>query len=239
MSRDQKKIRDLWWVWIPALLALIVFAVLLAAPVPASAGNTSSSKKIDREIDIMERTLDDVLVDSRYILVSSHEVTKGVYVPEFGVIFTFDMDLVASRHDDWRWFGSNVDIDEQGDRVIIHRHSRWDDDDEDDDGDKAKKSKDAKDKKSWWERRDADSKKCYERGKTEIVDAVLDYGDMMTALSDDQSVLVAVDLDGNEYFSDLGVSQYVVKARMSDLRALSAGTLSRDAVMARLAIEER
>ncbi|MFN0152167.1 MAG: hypothetical protein ACKVU1_15805 [bacterium] len=233
MSRDHKKVWDLWWAWVPAFLALIIFAVLFAAPVPASADKTSASKKLLREIDIMERTLDDVLVDSPYILVSSHEVTKGVYVPEYGVIFTFDMNLVASRHDEWRWFGSNIDIDEHDDRIVIRRHGRWDDDDDD-----ADKGKNKKDKKSWWERREADSKKCYERGKTEIIDAVLDYGDMMTALSDDHWVLIAAALDRNEYFSDLGLSQYIVKARMGDLRAHTAGTLSRDAVIARLVIEE-
>jgi len=234
MNRDQKRFRDLWWAWAPALLALIILAVLLAAPAPASA-DKSASKKLAREIDIMERTLDDVLVDSPYILVSSHEVTKGVYVPEYGVIFTFDMSLVAGRHDGWRWWGSNIDIDEHDDRIVIRRHGRWDDDD---DAEKSNDKRDAKDKKSWWERREADSKRCYERGKTEIVDAVLDYGDMMTALADDQWVLIAADLDGNEYFRDLGLSQYIVKARMGDLRSFAAGTLSRDAAIARLVIEE-
>lgn len=229
MSREEKRFRDLWWAWLPALLALIIFAVLLAAPAPASADNPAS-KKLQREINIMERTLDDVLVDSPYILVSSHDVTKGVYVPEFGVIFTFDMSLVSSRHDGWRWWGSNIDIDEQDDRIVIRRHGRWDDDGDDD----AK----SKDKKSWWERREADSKRCYERGKTEILDALLDYGDMMTALADDQWVLVAADLEGSEYFDDLDVSQYVVKARMGDLRAFAAGTLSRDAAIGRFVIEE-
>lgn len=236
MNRDQKRFRDLWWAWLPAVLALIILAVLLAAPAPAGA-DKPASKKLQREIKIMERTLDDVLVESPYILVSSQSVTKGIYVPEFGAIFTFDMSLVSSRHDGWGWWGSNVDIDDEGDRIVIRRHGRWDDDDADGDAKKSDKN-DKKDKKSWWERREASAKRCYERGKTEIVDAVLDYGDMLTGLADDQWVLIAADLDASDYFDDLDLSQYVVKARMGDLRAFAAGTISRDAAVARLVIEE-
>jgi hypothetical protein len=234
MSRDRKRVRDFWWAWLPALLAIAVLVALMAAPAPAGADRTTTSKRVQREIDIMERTLDDILVDSPYILVHSNSgVAKGVHVPEFGVVFTFDMNLVSSRYDGFNWFGSNiVDVDDDGDRIVIHkRPHRWDEDDKDNE-------KSSKDKRSWWEKRDADAKKCFERGKKELVEAVLDYGDMLTTLADDQWILVAADLRGNDYFTDEGLSQYTVKARMGDIRAYASGALGRDAAIARIIAEE-
>ena len=230
MSRNPKRFWDLWWAWLPALLAIGIFVALFAAPAPAGADRSTASKRLLREIDIMERTLDDVLVDSPYILVSSSSgVTKGVYVPEYGVIFTFDMNLVASRYDVFGWRGWNgadvVDIDEDGDKIVIHRRHGWDDDDDDED----KKAKDTK---------DTADKKCYERGKIEIIETLVDYGDMLTSLGDDQWILIAADLNGNEYFTDEGLSQYIVKAQMRDIRAYSQGTITRDALLAKVTREE-
>jgi len=243
MSRNPKRFWDLWWAWLPALLAIGIFVALFAAPTPAGADRSTASKRLLREIDIMERTLDDVLVDSPYILVSSSNgVTKGVYVPEYGVIFTFDMNLVASRYNVFGWRGWNgadvVDIDEDGDKIVIHRRHGWDDDDDDED-EKAKDTKDtAADKKSWAERREAEAKKCYERGKNEIIETLVDYGDMLTSLGDDQWILIAADLNGSEYFTDEGLSQYIVKAQMRDIRAYSQGTITRDALLAKVTREE-
>jgi hypothetical protein len=237
MSRNPKRFWDLWWAWLPALLAIGIFVALFATPAPADADRSTASKRLLREIDIMERTIDDVLVDSPYILVSSSNgVTNGVHVPEYGVVFTFDMNLVASRYDHFGfgWHGADiVDIDEDGDKIVIHRRNRWDDDDDDEES----KSSSA-DRKSWRERREADAKKCYERGKNEIVEALVDYGDMLTSLGDDQWVLIAADLHGNEYFTDEGLSQYIVKAQMRDIRAYSQGTITRDALLAKVTREE-
>ena len=241
MSQNPKKFWDFWWAWLPALLAIGIFAALFAAPAPAGADRSTASKRLLREVEIMERTLDEVLVDSPYILVSSSNgVTKGVYVPEYGVIFTFDMNLVASRYD---WYGHSwngaeiIDVDEDGEKIVIHRRHRWDDDD-DDDKDKKDEKNSSSDKKSWWEKRDADAKKCYERGKTEIVETLVDYGDMLTSLGDDQWILIAADLTGSEYFDDEDLSQYIVKAQMRDIRAYSQGTITRDALLAKVVKEE-
>jgi hypothetical protein len=241
MSRNPKRFWDLWWAWLPALLAIGIFVALFAAPAPAGADRSTASKRLLREIDIMERTLDDALVDSPYILVSSSSgVTKGVYVPEYGVIFTFDMNLVSSRYGNYYsfgWHGADiVDIDEDGDKIVIHRRHGWDDDDDDEDD--AKDSKSNADQKSWREKREAEAKKCYERGKNEIVETLVDYGDMLTSLGDDQWLLVAANLEGSEYFTDEGLSQYIVKAQMRDIRAYSQGTITRDALLAKVTREE-
>src|SRR5262245_40015716 len=157
-------------------------ALLGVVASPATAGPPSAEKKRAREIGIMERTLDQVLVDSRHLLVSSHSVTEGIYVDGVGAVFTFTMDLVPR---DWDlgglgffnsahyWNGSHVEVEDEGDKIIIYKN-RGGDDEEDDEGEDAKapKKKTAKEKEEavakWEEKAREYGKKQYADGKAEL-----------------------------------------------------------------------
>lgn len=80
------------------------------------------------------------------------------------------------------------------------------------------------------------AKETYDKGKQELIDALVDYGETLTALRDDQWVAIAAFLKDNQYFSDQKMSRLVIKARIRDLRA--SGQLSRDALLGRMVIEE-
>ncbi|HET9235063.1 MAG TPA: hypothetical protein VFP10_13060, partial [Candidatus Eisenbacteria bacterium] len=67
----------------------------------ACAQTTKSSQppgKLKKQIEVMERILDEMLVDSKNVLVGGHDITRGVYVPEFGVIFTLEASILGPDH---------------------------------------------------------------------------------------------------------------------------------------------
>jgi predicted GNAT family N-acyltransferase len=81
-----------------------------------------------------------------------------------------------------------------------------------------------------------DAQQTYEKGRQELIDALADYGETLTALRDDQWVAIAAFLKDNDYFRDRSISRLVIKARMRDLRA--SDQLSREALLARIVVEE-
>ena len=56
------------------------------------------------------------------------------------------------------------------------------------------------------------------QGKQELIDALADYGETMTALRDDQWVAIAAFLGDDQYFKERQISRLVIKARARDLR---------------------
>jgi len=78
----------------------------------------------------------------------------------------------------------------------------------------------------------------YEQGREELIEALIDYGDTLTRLRDDQWIAIAVFFDRSDFLSDRDVSRLVLKAKMNDLRAYGQDRLSRDAMLARVIEEE-
>lgn len=78
----------------------------------------------------------------------------------------------------------------------------------------------------------------YERGKQELIDTVLDYGDTMTALRDDQWVGLAAFLGNADIFQELKIGNLVIKARMRDLAEYAEERIDRAEMRERLVIEE-
>jgi len=72
--------------------------------------------------------------------------------------------------------------------------------------------------------------KLYERGKQEMVDFLLDYGDAIEALRDDQSIEIVAYFRDHEYFAARDFSHFSVRAKVGDLRAYANGALSEAAM---------
>jgi hypothetical protein len=212
-----------------ARVARIIPAVLLLAGTTTEvlAQSSSSPKRLKREIEVMENILDQVVIDSRNVLVPSRHSVHGVYLPEFGVIFTTEASLL---HRDWNdGFGFNWrNVEHKGDKIIIHKDAWDDDDDEDDD----------KGGRSWRQRLAAREEKLYAGAKEELIDALLEYGDTVASLRDDESIGLTVYLGDDDYFHEKKISRLVLKARMGDIRAHSKGTLSRASMMSKLTVSE-
>lgn len=222
--KDDRRSRLVGWT--------LAVAALLAMAGDAAADPTS--RKLERQIGLFERVMDDVLVDSPNWLVQSHRETRGVYIDGHGVIFTFDASLVGSgwgfefgRDKWWNWWRDDHD----GRRVIVIDDD-WDDEDE------AERADRRSERSEWYERDMARQERRYTRGKTEVVEALVDFADLLTELPDAESVEIEAFLEDSPYFYDKDLRRLSIRAKMSDIRAFSAGSIDEKTLVERIQTKE-
>jgi len=214
-------------------LAALAALAVLATGLLASDAEAGSRKKMDRQIRLMERIMDDMLVESPNWLVQSSHETRGSYDEEEGAVFSFDADLVHSGYGKklwkWNWWGDDIHIEIDDDDWDDDRRSRRRDRDRDRDDDRER----------YEERTLRKQERLYSRGKTEIVETLLDFGDALTTLGDDEWVIVEVYLDDADYFYEKDLRRLTVKAKMADLRAYAEESLSEEDAVKRIVVEEK
>lgn len=216
-------------------LAAAALALLLAGPPvagPAEAAAPADLRKLNREITVVEKVMDDMLLDSKNLLVyATDHNAHGLYLDEFGVVFSFNASLVDRSMTMTNYTFGGYRIEDKGDKIVVFK-----------DKDPAPGAPaDAPDSAEGKARKEKDAARLaglYAAGKREIVDILLDYGPTLTSLRDEQWVAVGAFLKGSDFFQDRHISRLVLKARMSDLRAMSAGRLTRDAAAAKFLEEE-
>jgi hypothetical protein len=237
---------------------LTLAGVLAGAPVVAPAGAAPASKKLLRQISVMEKVVDQVLVDSQNLMVTSRNPTHGVYLDEFGVLLTVETSIAHGEWEGWP-FGNMQVLDGN---VVVIRDDEGDADGDDEDHDtpeadeddepearaarearKAAKDADAyrllaEKQRDWVATQAAEQEKRYEGGKEELLDALLDYAETMTALRDDQSVAIAAFISDAGFLEDRPGSRIVFKISMKDLRQATAGTITAEELRARVHTEE-
>jgi hypothetical protein len=223
----------------PGILAL--GAALLIAPHPAVAQDDAIPRRLERKVNVMEKVLNEVLRESPYWLVGGgSDYTRSVYLEEFGVVFSFDASLVNSDLNglDINFDGlsflkdlKDIRIEHDGDKVIVYRDSNKDGkkDGEDEDGLTFEQLRDKR------REREADR---YEKGKNELVEALIDYGDTLTELRDDQFVAITAFLENIDILEEDNISHLIIKAKVSDLRMLSDSKITRDELLKRLSVKE-
>jgi hypothetical protein len=221
--------------------------VSLAAGCLALAGTASAQTtaqmpvKLKKQISVMEKIVDEMLVDSKNVLVHSHEPTRGIYLPEFGVLFTFEASMLTpDRGEWWKDFSKSFKVETKDGKTIVHMNDDDDDSDAADLADKAEKTaKDAK-KKHELTRKELlkDRQERYENAKKELKGVLLDYGYTLTGLREDQVVAIAAYFDDDDIFGESENETVILRARMSDLRASEAGRLSNDQMLAKISVEE-
>jgi hypothetical protein len=211
----------------PAAAALI----LIGIAGNAAGADDTASKKLTRQIGVMEKIVDEVLLDSPNFLVYSKQNTHGIYLDEFGMLFSFEASILTKSSEDW-WqqlqngLGKKFNIRRENGKTIIE----YEDGDEDKEIDV--------DDSDWEEKMEAEQKERYEAGKEELATVLLDYGDTLTGLRDAQTVAIAAFLRRGDFYFDDEVSTLVVKAKMSDLRAFAKGDLSKSAMQDRISYQE-
>ena len=179
-----------------------VLALGVAWATTATAGDIS--RKLEREIMIMEDFFSEMLIDSPNWLVSHRAPVDGIYVDGFGVILSFDASLVdRGRLRGWVG-GMRVWTDDGG--LIIE-----DDDDYDEEDEEAYQR--------WRTRRRERHERRYGRGRDEIREVLMEAGEILSELPATDWVAVSVCLEGHRYFRREQISRLLVKAKMSDLRA--------------------
>jgi len=213
--------------------AIVVVAAMLVGLIAGRAfGVEPPPGKMNRQIEVMEKILDQVLIDSPNFLVSGRGNSRGLYVPQFGVILTFTASLVEKDGDkDWKFdFGEGFRIieDEKGRKVIV-----IEDPDEKGAGDDKDAAKDER-----RSRTESVQERLYKRGKAELVDTLLDYGDTLTTLGKGQWIAIVAFLQDARYFDARGMSRLVLKAKIDDLNLYSADKISEEEMVKRIVEQE-
>jgi len=214
-----------------------VVAIGLFAADRTRAGEPAGWSGVKRDVSRLERDLDDVLLDSPNFLVSGHRDAHGIYLDEVGLILTFNGSIVQSRNSSssWSWNGLNLG----GGRVIIRDLS---DDDDDDEDSYKEEDRDSKGNRTDRESRRARSRereeRRYERGKEELVDFLMDSDDLIDGLRGGQWLMVVGCLDGSRVLDRKDLSRLAVKARVEDLKAHRAGSLSDEAFRSSVVVDE-
>lgn len=208
---------------IVAVLVTTAGAVALcSSPVSAQDGGGATARKMARQIGVLEKILDQVLVDSPNFLVPGRNNTRGIYLEEFGALLTFEASLVDKDHldFDFNWPRDyRIEENEKGEKVIVI--PKWGAEDEEERS--SERSSEAR---------------LYERGKVELRAALLDYADTLTGLGDGEWVAIAAYLKDSDFFIDERISRLVIKVRMRDVRAYNADKLDEKAVLARFVEDE-
>jgi hypothetical protein len=217
---------------------------------PATAAEGKIPNKMKKQMRVMEGMLDSILLDSPNLLVSGSHASNALYLDEFGVILTLEASLTGQGFDFSRSlnFLRNIRVESDKDKTVIYHEGSGEDDedtlavarDRDKDDDAIKKEKKVyvlNSRGDHDEEREAKSEKeIYAQGKQELIDALADYGETLTALRDDQWVAIAAFLKDSDFFKDRQISRLVIKARVRDLR--DSDKLSREDLVGRFVVEE-
>lgn len=220
----------------------------LVIPASAQAGQAADpvrSKRMLREITVLEKVIDEMLLDSKNLLIyTAGGVTHGLYMEEFGVLFSFEASLV-DRNDDMNWpeswEGFSFETDDNGNVVIKKNKGKKTVSEAPKPPTPPKPGEDPKPPatpRAWIDKQAGKQATLYEAGKVEILDTLLEYGESMNSLRDNQWLCFAAFLKNSDFFQEKRISRLVVKARMSDLRSHAQGRIDRKQMLAKVVEEE-
>lgn len=110
------------------LLGIVTATGVLMGTSRADDRRDAVTAKMFRQIGVMEKIVDKVLVDSPNFLVRIDDNTRGLFVPEYGVIFTLDASLTGGMVPDMSKLMGNlkslsrqfeVQTDKDGNSTIV------------------------------------------------------------------------------------------------------------------------
>ncbi len=190
------------------LITSIAAAMTATAVVSVDAGDRK-----DRQVRAFESALDAMLVDSPNWLVQSTDPTHGRYVKNHGAVFSFKASLVGNWDNDnhwWQW---------------------WDDDDDD-------RRYDRDDRDEWEAREMKRMARRYRKGQEELVETLIDFGEILSSLDDDDIVEIDIRFRRSAYFREAGIRELNAQVSMGDLRSYYDDTISEDELASRIKLVE-
>lgn len=201
--------------------------VLAGAALSLIAGDAEAgakSKKMSRQIELFERIVDQMLVDSPNWLVQSREETRGTYVDGHGAVFTFDASLVGA--------GWGKGIEKKIWKMLGDEHVFLL-------GDEDEEEEELQEEKLKWREKDLKRQaRRYERGKVEIVELLADFGDVLTTLGDGEWLEIEASLDDASYFEENELRRLTLKVKMSDVRAFADERIDEKAFVGKIQTQE-
>jgi hypothetical protein len=216
--------------WQTAALAGAIGTIALLGSATAQAG--PGDRKTDRQIEIFETVLDEMLVDSPNWLVQGHRNARGRYKSGEGVRFIFDAGLVNGEFGNSWWGGFSKGKLRFG---RDHDWGDWDDWDRDDDETRDERRER---RQEWRDRELTRQERIYKRGKTEVVDVLMDFGDVLTTVPDNEWIEISIDLERAEYFWEKDLRELNVRVKMADVRAYADEKIDEKKFVERIEIKE-
>ena len=212
----------------PAAAVILGVAMLVIAGGAAFASPPSAPEKLARQIDVMSRIVDKVLLDSPNFLVHAGDNVTGFYLPDYGAVFAFEASLTDEYFDGnaFSWWPGGVEFrKEDGNKTIVikRKHSSHDKGKGDDDDEAQAK----------------DPAKLYDLGKEELVQMLLDYAETLSGLPSGQSVVIVANVKNDRLWKDhKGHQQLDIRVSGDDLKAFANDRLSESDLKSRMKIEE-
>jgi hypothetical protein len=185
---------------------------------------SNPNQKIVRELNMLERAIDEELVDSRSALVDHGRNANAIYLPGQGVVIAVSFGLVG-----WDY----------GMVKLTHWSGDWDDlqyyDLDDDDNDKD--DDDHLTKKEIRERIKKRQAKRYVEVKQELIEVLAENADLLDSVPAQEWVTVAA-RPRDMSWGDQKVASVVLRMRRQDLTDRSEGRLTAEALQKKVTVEE-
>jgi hypothetical protein len=201
------------------VLAGAVLLIGLSTRADSQTGRSGRSDRLDRQLGIFEKVLDDMLVESPNFLVQDRNEAQGMYIDGEGAMFTFRVALNSRNWDHhWNWIGDGV-------RIIF-------------DDDKDRDDRRSRDERNYKDRELDEQEQLYADGKQEIVETLRDFGAVLSALDDNDRIELRIRLRSAAYFKEHDLRKLTVSVSMADVRAFAAGDMGEDRFADRVHFEE-
>lgn len=214
---------------VPALGLLVTSGFLYAQTKPPAVEDplkgSNPNQKIVRELNMLERAIDEELVDSRSALVDHGRNANAIYLPGQGVVIAVSFGLVG-----WDY----------GMVKLTHWSGDWDDlqyYDLDDDDNNDKDDDDHLTKKEIRERIKKRQAKRYVDVKQELIEILAENADLLGSVPAQEWVTVAA-RPRDMSWGDQKIASVVLRMRRQDLTDRSEGRLTADALQKKVTVEE-
>ena len=231
--RDSRLVRAI----VPAIGLMISSGLLLAqtkssTSVPDPLKGGTPNQKVVRQLNLLERAIDDVFIDSRAALVDRGRNTSAIYLPGQGAVIAvefsvleWDPDFVHVRHQ-----GKNWDDD------IVYYGYDWRDlddiDDDDDDDDVPKMTR-----KEARERMKKLRAERYVKIKQELMSALAENADLISDIPGQEWITIMA-RPREESWGEEKITSLVLRVRRQDLTDRNQGKLSADDLFKKVSVEE-
>jgi hypothetical protein len=213
-------------------LGLIVTTGLLYAQTKSPAvedplKGSNPNQKVVRHLNLLERAVDELLVDSRSALVDHGRNANAIYIPGQGVVIAVSFGLIGWDHGLVRlsrWDGDWDDVD---------YYDLYDDDDDPD-------KKDDDDRPSRKEIRERIKKRQAERYvkvKQELIEVLADNADLLEDVPAQEWITIAA-RPRDMSWGDQKVTSVVLRIHRQDVTDRAAGRLSAEAFQKKVTVEE-
>ncbi|MFH1276933.1 MAG: hypothetical protein ABIK65_00915 [Candidatus Eisenbacteria bacterium] len=199
-----------------ALLGAIALPIALFHTEATVRAEDREGERLKKQISIMEKIIDEAMVESEHALVKSTHPTRGVYIEGYGPVFTLEVGLVDER---FRWdklsklleFGDGYSVikeenEEDGETTITIRRKKG--------NDEVVVDEEVISEDQRWD-----------LVKKELVEVIRDYGDTIArAKPDEWLTLLATPLSGT--WGKAESDRLIIRVQMKEITAFNDSKLS-------------